>query len=221
VACELLILGLLSTAFLALVPHRPIYVDVVLSLFGLSLVLLNATYTRTHIWGQWSLDVEATGWPRCVSVTMRLTTAAILVFLMMGIAIGYQGAGWPGVAARILHPNLPLAILLYLPWTLIQQTLFQFYLLGRLRTLCPVRHPLVPAALCGLFFGAVHVSDITVASLTALGGTVWSYLYLRYRLLWPLAVSHTLVGTTFYYWVYGYDLASRWSAFFVGLLNGR
>ncbi|TKS61884.1 MAG: hypothetical protein EWM72_00009 [Nitrospira sp.] len=221
VACELLILGLLSTAFLVLVPRRPIYVDVGLGLLGLSLVLLNATYTRTQVWGQWSLEVERAGWQHCVRVTMLLTIVAILVFLLMGVAIGYQGAGWPGVAARILHPKIPFAILLYLPWTLIQQTLFQFYLLGRLRMLCPVRHPLVPSALSGLIFGAVHVSDIGVASLTALGGTVWSYLYLRYRLLWPLAVSHALVGTTFYYWVYGYDLASRWSSFLAGLLYGR
>ena len=31
--------------------------------------------------------------------------------------------------------------------------------------------------------------------------------------LWPLADSHAVIGTTFYYWVYGYDLAGRWSAF--------
>lgn len=220
-ACELLLLGLLATAFLLLVPRRPIYVDVGLGLFGLSLVFLTAPYTRTQVWSQWPLEVERAGWRRGVRVTLGLTTVALLAFLLMGAAIGYEGAGWPGVAVRILHPTLPLAFLLYLPWTWLQQALFQFYLLGRLRLLAPVRHPLVPSVLCGLLFGAVHLPDLGVASLTAFGGTVWSALYLRYRLLWPLAVSHALVGTTFYYWVAGQDLASRWSAFLVDLANGR
>ena len=115
--------------------------------------------------------------------------------------------------ARILHPYIPTAILLYLPWALLQQTLFQFYLLGRMCTLCPSLHPLAQSLLNGLIFGAVHITDIGVVLLAVLGGTLWSFLYLRYRRLWPLAVSHAVIGTTFYYWVYGYDLAGRWSAF--------
>jgi len=144
---------------------------------------------------------------------MAFTALAMLLLLFIGIAIGYQGAGWPGAKARILHPYIPTAILLYWPWALLQQTLFQFYLLGRLRTLCPSLHPLALSALNGLAFGVVHSTDLGSVFLAALGGTLWSWLYLRYRRIWPLAVSHALVGTTFYYWVYGYDLTSRWSAF--------
>jgi membrane protease YdiL (CAAX protease family) len=81
------------------------------------------------------------------------------------------------------------------------------------RTLCPSLHPLALSALNGLAFGVVHSTDLGIVFLAALGGTLWSWLYLRYRQLWPLAVSHALLGTTFYYWVYGYDLTSRWSAF--------
>jgi hypothetical protein len=144
---------------------------------------------------------------------MTLTALVLVVFVLIGAVIGYQGADWPGVRARILHPYIPTAVLLYLPWALLQQTLFQFYLLSRVQALCPSLHPLAQSALNGLIFGLVHTSDIGIVLLAALGGTLWSFLYLRYRRLWPLAVSHALVGTTFYYWVYGYDLASRWSAF--------
>ncbi len=221
VAVELLVLGALSTGFLLLFPHRPVFVDIGLALFALTLVLLNAKYTRTKIWGQWSLEVERPRWQRCLWVTMLLTALAILLFLLVGVMIGYQGAGWPGAAARILHRKIPIAILLYLPWALIQQTLFQFYLLGRVRVLCPSLHPLAHSILNGLAFGLVHVTDLGIALLTALGGTVWSCLYLRYRLLWPLAVSHALIGSTFYYWVYGSDLASRWSALLASLLTQR
>ena len=219
VAVELLVLGVLSSGFLVLFPRRPIVVDLGLALFALGLVLLNANDTRTQFWGQWPVEVGHASRQRGVVVTMTLTVLVMLLFLLVGVVIGYQGAGWPGVKARILHPYLPTAVLLYLPWALLQQTLFQFYLLGRVRTLCPSLRPLAQSALNGLIFGLVHSTDIGIVLLAALGGTLWSWLYLRYRRLWPLAVSHALVGTTFYYWVYGYDLASRWSAFLRSLLN--
>jgi membrane protease YdiL (CAAX protease family) len=210
VAVELLILGLLSIAFLALFPRRPIYVDLLLALLASALVLLNARYTSTHIWDSVPLKVGGRDWWPCVLVTMALTALVVLVFLLIGVAIGYRGADWPGAKARILHPYIPTATLLYLPWALLQQTLFQFYLLGRLCTLCPSLHPLAQSLLNGLVFGAVHTTDIWILLLATLGGTLWSFLYLQYRRLWPLVISHALIGTTFYYWVYGYDLASRW-----------
>jgi len=213
-AIELLILGLLATGFLALVPRRPISVDVVLAVLASVLVLLNAGYTRTHIWGLLPRQVEGTDWRPGVFVTMALTVLVVLVFFLIGVAVGYQGADWPGAKARILHPYLPTAVLLYVPWALIQQILFQFYLLGRVCTLCPSLHPLAQSLLNGLVFGVVHTTDIWILLLAALGGTLWSFLYLRYRRLWPLVVSHALIGTTFYYWVYGYDLASRWRVLF-------
>jgi membrane protease YdiL (CAAX protease family) len=213
VLSELLILGASSSGFLAMFPRRPIGVDLGLALFALCLVLLNAGFTRTQVWGQWPIDAGPADRLRGVLVTMALTILVILGFSMVGTVIGYQGADWPGVKARIFHPYIPIAILLYLPWALLQQTLFQFYLLGRLRTLCPSLHPLSQSALNGLIFGLVHTTDIWIALPAALGGTLWSFLYLRYRRLWPLALSHALIGTTFYYWVYGLDLASRWTGF--------
>lgn len=209
-AVELLILGLLSTAFLALFPHRPVAVDLLLALLASALVLLNARYTMTHIWSRVPLEDGRRDCRASILVTMALTVLVMLVFLLIGVAIGYEGADWPGAKARILHPYMPNAILLYLPWALLQQTLFQFYLLGRVCTLCPSLHPVAQSLLNGLVFGAVHVTDIWIVLLAALGGAMWSFLYLRYRRLWPLVVSHALIGTTFYYWVYGYDLASRW-----------
>lgn len=219
VAIELLIVGTLASGSLALFPHRPILVDLGLALFALGLVLLTADYTRDQVWGQRPVDVGHAGWRSSVSVTTTLTALVILVFLLIGGVIGYEGADWAGVKARVLHPYIPTAVLLYLPWALLQQTLFQFYLLGRVRVLCPSLHPLAQSALNGLIFGLVHVTDFWIVFLAALGGTLWSALYLRYQRIWPLAVSHALLGTTFYYWVYGYDLASRWTAVFRNLLN--
>jgi membrane protease YdiL (CAAX protease family) len=218
-AIELLVVGILSIGFLALFPRRPILVDLSLALFALTLILLDVTYTRAQVWGRWPSEVGRIGRRRGVLVTMALTGLVVLTFLWIGATIGYEGAGWPGVRARILHPYIPTAVLLYLPWALIQQILFQFYLLGRVRMLFASFHPFALSALNGLIFGLVHATDISIVLLATLGGAFWSWLYLRYRLLWPLTVSHALIGTTFYYWVYGCDLASRWRAFLGGLLN--
>ena len=93
VAVELLVLGVLSSGFLVLFPRRPISVDLGLALFAVSLVLLNANYTRTHIWGQWPVEVGRPGWRRCALVTMAHHGARdSRIFLLVGVAIGYQGA---------------------------------------------------------------------------------------------------------------------------------
>ncbi|HEX2055413.1 MAG TPA: CPBP family intramembrane glutamic endopeptidase [Nitrospiraceae bacterium] len=217
-AIELSVLGSLSGGFLALFPRRPIVVDLGLALFALSLVLLSAGHTRARFWGQCSVQGRRTGRDSLL-VTMALTLLVILCFGLTGGVIGYQGADWPGVKARLLHPYIPTAILLYVPWAFLQQTLFQFYLLGRVRALWPFLPPVAHSALNGMIFGLVHTADIWIALPAALGGTLWSYLYLRDRRLWPLALSHALIGTTFYYWVYGYDLAGRWSGFFRSLMS--
>ena len=215
VARELLVLAALSAGFLVLFPRRPIGVDVGLALFALGLVLLTAKHTQSTIWGSSPADIKGTRWQRCLAGTMIPTALALSLFLLVGGIIAYQAAGWAAVGYRIFHPRIPTAVTLYFPWALLQQTLFQFYLLGRLRVLWPSLSPLAHAALNGLAFGLVHAPDPWIASMTWLGGTLWSVLYLRYRLLWPLALSHALLGTTLYYWVYARDLAGQW----IGLLT--
>ena len=40
--------------------------------------------------------------------------------------------------------------------------------------------------------------------------SVWSYAYLREQQLLPLALSHAVLGSTFYYFVAGRDLYQDW-----------
>jgi hypothetical protein len=130
------------------------------------------------------------------------TTLAIILFLLVGIALGYREGGWIAVGDRILNRKILIAITVYFPWALLQQMLFQFYLLGRVRVLWPSLHPLSHATLNGLAFALVHLPDIWIALMTALGGTVWSFLYIRYRLcglllfLTLLWAQHFTIGPT-------------------------
>ena len=113
--------------------------------------------------------------------------------------------------ARVGIWRILLAVAFYLPWALLQQTLFQFYLFGRLLTLLP---PWLAVACTALAYGLVHLPDPVLSAFTALAGIFWSYVYNRYRRLLPLAVSHACLGAAFHYWVYGLDLAREWRALF-------
>jgi hypothetical protein len=45
---------------------------------------------------------------------------------------------------------------------------------------------------------------------TSLAGIFWSSLYYAFRVFSPLALSHAILGSTFYYWIYAEDLLGAW-----------
>jgi hypothetical protein len=74
----------------------------------------------------------------------------------------------------LLTTGLAASVALYIPWAAVQQTLFQFYLHGRLRALLRSASPLLPCALTGTCYGLVHLPDLRLAALTSGAGIVWS-----------------------------------------------
>jgi membrane protease YdiL (CAAX protease family) len=134
------------------------------------------------------------------------------LFLAIGAYLGYRSGGWSGVADRVGNWRIVVAFGCYLPWALMQQTLFQFYLLGRLLALFPRTKPFIAIAFTSLAVGLVHLPDVWTALVTVAAGFIWSFIYYRYRLLLPLAVSHAALGSAFYYGLFGHDLAVEWRA---------
>jgi membrane protease YdiL (CAAX protease family) len=210
VVAELVVLVLLTVAFLRLFPERPFAADVGLALFALALVASNARFTRRTIWARFP---PATGKPdarRSFAIVGSVTAPALLVLLTIGATTAHRDGGAPAVASRLLTLGPLIAVALYFPWALLQQALFQFYLLGRLRVLFPPDRPAAAIVLTGVAYSLVHLPDPWVTGATAVGGVFWSWAYHRYRALSPLALSHAAVGSAFYYWVYGRDLAAAW-----------
>jgi membrane protease YdiL (CAAX protease family) len=206
---ELIALAILTTIFLVLFPRRPIFVDESLALFALLLLAVNVKFTRNVVWAQFPPPASKRYRLRkCLRLVMTMTFSWVLVLLAVGIAIGYSQSGWETAFNRVCNWRILIAICLYFPWGLVQQTLFQFYLLGRLRTLLPSS----TAIICtGLAFALVHLPDLWVTLATAVTGLFWTYLYYRYRLLTPIALSQAILGATFYSWIYGEDLAKTWT----------
>jgi membrane protease YdiL (CAAX protease family) len=201
VAFELGILAVLTSSFLMLVPKRPVWVEAGLALFAVALIAATARRTRDEVWGLPATsrrDRRRHSWRHVLIGTLGVA----LLFAIIGRWSGHAG---PLVTATMLAALIP-----YTLWAALQQVLFQFYLLGRLRALLPELPALAVVAINGLLFGAVHLPGAEVTLLTSVGGAVWSWYYVRDRCLAPIAVSHAVLGTTYYYWVRGEDLFLRW-----------
>jgi hypothetical protein len=209
IAIELGIIVVLAALFVSLAPQElkssPVY-------FGLSLVMLGyigftADHTRERIWGPPdSPDFDRIR--RCFINMSLLTVPPMILFLILGMLGRHYEWAWfkePG-AASMFGLHFFVSVILYLPWALLQQTLFQFFLLGRLRALLPWASPWTLSLINGLFYGLVHLPDPAVTGATIVGGVLWSYSYHRDRFVLPIAISHAVLGATFYYWVYGRDL---------------
>lgn len=216
IALELGSLALLSTAFLLAFPRRAPAEDFGLAAFALALIGVTAGYTKNVVWASVPSKPPGARQRPCWSQTLLFTGVVALLFLVIGTFIGFRTGGWAGVFARILNPGMRLALAFYLPWALAQQTLFQFYLLGRLAVLFPAL-PSLAIGVTGIAYSLVHLPDYATTAVTAVAGVVWSLLYFRYRLLLPLALSHAVLGSTFYYWVCGQNLAAGWSVMTPGL----
>ena len=210
VAVELVTIAVLTTIFLLAFPKRSPVVDVGLAGFALLCLALSASYTKKVIWAASPLPVAEKPFKRCMTVVLWVTVPPALLFLLIGGIVAYKNGGWPAVAGRVLNWRILAAFSCYLPWALMQQTLLQFYLFGRLLVLFPRRFPLVPMMITGTCFGLVHLPDLWTALVTVASGVVWSFIYYRYRLLLPLALSHAALGSAFYYGIFGHDLAAEW-----------
>ena len=199
----------LAALFVAAFRGRAGIVDVTLALAALALIGASTPRSRA-LWAR----VPQSGGPaaarRVAWQRMALFTgAALAAFFVVGAALGYRADGWAGVAQRLWNWHFLLACVLYLPWALLQQFIFQTYLLARLLALLP-HGPAV--LLAGAAFSLVHFPRAPVMVGTAVAGVVWAATYARYRTLLPLAVSHALLGAALHYWIFGRDLARLWGA---------
>ncbi len=212
VALELGLIAIFTAAFLTLFPRRSPFLDMILAGFALVALGLSAGYTKTVVWAATPSPIPEPRLKRCLKVVAWITFLPAFVFLLIGACIAYGNGGWLAALSRVLNWRMGAAFCFYLPWALVQQTLLQFYLFGRLMVLFPHRYRFVPMMITGLCFGLVHLPDVGSALITIVAGTVWSLIYYRYRLLLPLAFSHATLGAAFYYGIFGHDLSTEWSA---------
>jgi|SRR4029450_1229309 membrane protease YdiL (CAAX protease family) len=204
-AVELLVLATSTAMFLLLLPSRPLWMNMGLALLALALVGISARETRERFWGSAAGDWRRRQ-RRSAELVLGLTLPVVVAFGTFAAA-GVEPRSVGAMVARLFGPGFFVTFAVFVPWALGQQTLFQFYLLGRLRALLPRASPLVPVVLTGLGYGAVHLPDWEVALLAGAAGILWSFAYQRDRVLLPIAGSHAMLGATYFSWVRGRGLS--------------
>jgi len=203
VALELLAIGAAALIFVATFRVRPAYVDFALA--GAAVLLIAASARRSRrLWDSAPLVPGGSASRQAWIEAGVFTGLALLV--LVALAAWSAGSG-AALAGRAANWHIAVAAALYFPWALLQQYIFQRFLLGRLLQLVA---PAAAIAITALAFSSVHFPRWPVMALVLIACSVWSTIYYRTRALLPLAASHALLGTTLHYWVFGNDLLHRW-----------
>jgi hypothetical protein len=212
VALELAGIAAAALIFLATFQVRSPYVDLALAITAVALIVLSGRRSSAL----WAARAERGPIPARIRDAWLWTAAFTFAALGGLAAIGsvvthdMSGALSPPFAERVRNWHILIAIALYFPWALMQQYLFQHYLLARLLQLVPLT---VAVALTAAAFSSVHFPRWPVMAVVLISGTVWSLLYARFRALIPLACSHAILGPALHYWVFGRDLIELWVPF--------
>jgi membrane protease YdiL (CAAX protease family) len=204
VAIELAAIGAAALIFVATFRVRPAYVDFALA--GVAVALIAASARRSRRLWDAAAPAPRAGADRDAWLVSGAFTAAALVVL---VALAAWNAPRNGTTllARVSNWHVVAAMALYFSWALLQQYIFQRYLLGRLLQLLP---PAAAVAVTALAFSSVHFPRWPVMALVVIACSVWSTIYYRSRALLPLAASHALLGAVLHYWVFGNDLLRAW-----------
>ena len=204
VAIELGAIAIAALVFVGTVRVRPPYLDFALAAAAVALIALSARRSA-RLWLATSAAGEARAreaWLASIAVT-----AGALIVLGALAALGTFNATGSSLFERARNWHIVIAIALYFPWALLQQYIFQFYLLGRL--LHVIGAP-AAIALTAIAFACVHFPRWPVMAVVAIAGAVWALIYFRHRTIVPLAASHAVLGSALHYWVFGNDLLNRW-----------
>lgn len=196
-----------SVLFLTLKPKNNPYFVGSVSAIGLLTLAAIGRRDLERIWGR------ATGsWRerfRTGAATVAGPTLLVLgVFVILGLYLAWHiGPFGAQVVVRFAGWSILPALPLYFTSAYLQEAFFQWYMVGRLRVGFPGLSQRVLSIVNGVLFGLVHIpmGDPILVLLTAAGGAVWTEAYLRGRSLVPVALSHMLLGATYFYWVRGED----------------
>lgn len=199
---ELAVLAVATPLFLVLVPVRLVLVDAGLAMLALVFIAVGRHETRRRVWSDHPPESVRR---RADRVLAAATLAALVLAAAAGLVSGREVDGM--VAAAFLA-----TVALFVPWAWLQQAMFQFYLLGRLRLLLHGAGDLLVAGINGVLFAALHAPQWDLVLVTGPAGWLWSYYYLRARRLVPIVVSHAVCGTAYFSLWRSEDLLRRWLA---------
>jgi membrane protease YdiL (CAAX protease family) len=150
-------------------------------------------YIVMRVWRDRGIPA-AWGFRRDTLKPAALYCLAFSLAAALAIAAYRLAAGW-----RPLPEGAVWIFALYPLWSLVQQFLIQALVASNFERLGMSRGIIVPAA--AMLFGLSHLPDWPLAGLCAVAGLAWTWIFLKTRNLWPLALSHAWLGAMAYYWI--------------------
>jgi len=118
---------------------------------------------------------------------------------LLGATLVFAGLMmWFGPSGTLPLGKLALTGAVYLPFAFLQQYMAQRYVVGRLARRACGENVLASAALGGLLFGLCHVSLPGLTLPTIVTGFVWAWAWISGARLFPLAISHALLGACYF-----------------------
>jgi membrane protease YdiL (CAAX protease family) len=115
--------------------------------------------------------------------------SGVLVLLLLGVSAIAPPPVSLDIGSLAIHASR------YTLWALLQQLILGPLLLARIHALNP--DPWRAIAVAAMIFSAFHFPNFALMQVTLLAGLVWGWLYLRYRAVLPLAISHGILGSLF------------------------
>ena len=203
VALELLAIVAAALVFVVTFRVRPAWVDFALA--GVAVALIAASAQRSR--RLWDAVLAPGDTPKHRAWVASAAFTAVALLVLVGLAAVNAANSTQPFAQRAANWHVIVAMALYFPWALLQQYIFQRFLLVRLLHLVA---PAAAIALTALAFSCVHFPRWPVMALVVVACAVWSSIYYRTRTLFPLAASHALLGSVLHYWVFGNDLLNAW-----------
>ena len=79
----------------------------------------------------------------------------------------------------------------------IQELIFRGFLIPRIELV--TKNPAIAIIFSALIFASAHLffRSATLVVATFIGGIFWGYLFVKYRNLWPIQLSHAVLGLVF------------------------
>ena len=154
----------------------------------------------SNIWVTWGFQ------------TNNLSSAFIWPTVIFFVGLCLMGSYGLSQGRLLWQGHLPVLLLLYPLWGILQQFLVQALGVANLMILFPQLGRVVALPVGVLLFSLVHYRDGWLLMLgTGVMACFFIPCYLRDRNLWPLGLYHGWLGTFFYLWVSEKTLGSMFS----------
>lgn len=164
---------------------------IIAAILGWSVYIYFRVKNTSGLWEKWGFSTKNLSSAFCTC--LGFTFVAIIAMAVVGYSKGFLSFSW----------NMLPLLLLYPIWGFIQQFLMQALVSGNLETLGWSKWAIIPFS--GLLFGMVHLPFPVLSAATFLMGMAFTWIYLKWKNLWPLGLFHGWLGVILYFWVLGRD----------------